>query len=122
MPTYRDFKKGDARRDMLVLRTLAVKRTVPATAIELEISKSECTAAIGRLPQFGVELEKDGAEWTIKSWGVLNQRAVTKLLDDYKPGAASPPPRSKAVAAKNPTSAKKAPVAAKGARKGSSAT
>lgn len=83
MTTYRDFKKGDVRRYFLVLLTLSDKRTVPATATELEMSKGEVMQVIDHLTtQFGVVLEKAEGDptWAIKDWGVLNQQAVAKLL------------------------------------------
>lgn len=112
MPIYRDFKKGDARRDLLVLTTLATKRTIPAVAVELEMSKSECTLVVSRFHQYGVELEKDGSHWNIKSWGVLNERAVSKLLAEFdpknEPVAAQKAPAKKA--AKKAAPAKKIPA------------
>ncbi|WP_404995426.1 hypothetical protein [Cupriavidus pauculus] len=113
MPIYRDFKKGDARRDFLVLITLATKRTIPAVAVELEMSKSECTLVVSRFHQYGVELEKDGSHWNIKNWGVLNERAVVKLLAEFDPAnepVSAPKAPAKKVAKKAVSSKKIAPT------------
>ncbi|MGT2457808.1 hypothetical protein ACU4GI_33440 [Cupriavidus basilensis] len=115
MATYRDFKKGDVRRYFLVLLTLATKRTVPATAVALEMSKGEVMQVLDHLTtQFGVKLEKEefekedgAATWSIRSWGVLNEQAVGKFLSEHK--LPSEPPAAKTTTVKK--SASKEPMA-----------
>lgn len=81
---YKSFPKYDPRRYFVVLDAMArlkERATLHYIALDIGASRSEVDRAIEAMPaQFGVEIEKVGTAYRLKSWGVLKQKNVEALL------------------------------------------
>lgn len=81
---YKSFPKYDPRRYFVVLDAMARlkdRATLHYIALDIGASRSEVDRAIDAMPaQFGVEIEKVGAAYRLKSWGVLKPKIVEALL------------------------------------------
>lgn len=81
---YKSFPKYDPRRYFVVLDAMARlkdRATLHYIALDIGASRSEVDRAIEALPaQFGVEIEKVGSAYRLKSWGVLKPKSIEALL------------------------------------------
>lgn len=84
MSLYKIFPKYDARRYFVVLEAMArlkERATLHYIALDIGATRSEVGRAIeSLLCQYGVEIEKIGPVYNLKSWGVLQQSKVEALL------------------------------------------
>ena len=81
---YKDFPKADARRYLVAL--LAVDRlkeraTIHYVAQEIGCTRSEAQRALEAAElQLGVQYDRSGPVYQIRSWGVLKKSEVVRLI------------------------------------------
>jgi len=93
------YPKGDARRLFILLAAIAElgRPTIWTIAKRTGLNKGTIDTDVAKLnEQFGVEISKDDAVFTINSWGdLLNETAVKKHLPDPRPSKTKKPKRIK---------------------------
>lgn len=83
-PSYKDFKKYDARRYLVAL--IAVDRlkeraTIHYLSQEIGCTRAEVQRALATATeQFGVLFDRDGSVYRIRSWGVLKRTELARFL------------------------------------------
>lgn len=84
MAHYKDFDKYDPRRYLVVLfavERLKDRATLHYISQEVECTRAEAQRAIESGKKlYMVDVEKEGAVYRVKSWGILNKRAAMREI------------------------------------------
>ncbi|MDW5418140.1 hypothetical protein R6242_16360 [Iodobacter sp. CM08] len=83
-PLYKSFPKYDARRHFVIIDAiyrLKEKASLHYIALDIGATRAEVNRAINVIPeQYGVEIVKNGAIYTLISWGIINKKEMNNLL------------------------------------------